>query len=355
MQNLLRLQLQHFRSHRHVYVTFTHPTVAFVGPNGIGKTHFLEAIQVISLLRGFTSWNHICQKGESFFRIRALLHPEDLVEITYTLGKSLTLHYNQTPITPLSQWIGKYPVISLRPQEILWVEGEADLRRQWIDRILAQAYAPYLHALSRYTKAVENYNRLLKAAASLHEKAPWEKILTQTGILVQTYRAQALRHLSDLISQTYSFFADKETVTLRYHFSVPPEEESWHKAWEKNRKVLQEKQVLFWGPHRDSLEISLGGLAARHTASQGQKKSLLIALKVAEFYFLNQKTQKSPWILLDDIFEKLDPGRLSQLKSLLATLPQTHIFLTDSDPKRVADYFPEAQQIYLPLPHGMEN
>lgn len=355
MQNLLRLQLQHFRSHRHAYVTFTQPTVAFVGPNGIGKTHFLEAIQMISLLRGFASWKHMCQKGTSFFRIRALLHLDELLEISYTVGKGLTLHYNQTPITPLSQWIGKYPVISLRPQEISWVEGEADLRRQWIDRILAQAHIPYLQALSRYNKALENYNRLLKTDASPKEKTPWEKILTEAGIFLQTYRYQAIRHLDHLLSQTYSFFSEKETITLNYSFSIPPDEESWQKAWEKNYKLLQEKNVLFWGPHRDTLEVSLDSLEARHTASQGQKKSLLIALKIAEFHFLNQKTQKKPWILLDDIFEKLDPKRLYQLKSLLDTLPQTQIFLTDSDPKRVGEYFPEAQQICLPLPHGMEN
>lgn len=318
---------------------------AWVGPNASGKTSILEAIQKLTILRGFGKEEEMMRWGSSGYRLRARLS-EGIVEVTYEKGKGTRVYWEGEVVQPLSRWIGRFPVVSLRPADITWIEGGAMERRRWADRLLSQLSPPYLEALTRYQRALDQRNALLQAnETSLTLLEPWENILISEGVRIQQMRQELAGALAPIIAEYYALFGG-ERPHLIYKSSVEPDRQSWLSAWERQRKEELRLGRTLIGPHLEDFILRLDGQVARGYASEGQKKSLLIALKWAEVAHLRAKGRQ-PILLLDDVGEKLDKHRLSALGRLSRLAAQT--FLTDTDLSRVQETFPELSVIQTPL------
>ncbi len=336
MERVHALEVRHFR--RYEYQAFAFPEVgqAFVGPNAIGKTTLLEALHKVAILRGFGKENELLQWGQRAYRLRAQLS-SGWVEIQYEKGQGTRVVWQGEEVRPLSEWIGRLPVVVLRPTDTEWIEGPAALRRRWADRLLSQLSPAYLAALSRYQQALAQRNALLAQNPSADSLHAWERLLMQEGLLLQRYRLQLAQALEAPLQAFYSELGP-EKPHLTYRLLVEPSEEAWQKAWARWRPLEQRRGHTLLGPHAEDFLLSLDDKPARGYTSEGQKKSLLIALKWAETTHIGQR-HRPPLLLLDDIGEKLDSQRLQAVGRLTRLASQT--FLTDTDPHRVQAAFPD--------------
>ncbi|MCX7763738.1 MAG: DNA replication and repair protein RecF [Bacteroidia bacterium] len=336
---LRAIELVDFRCYERALFMLGERGTAWVGPNASGKTSALEGIQKLALLRGFGKDEEMLRWGASQYRIRARLD-EETIEVLYEKGKGTRLFREGQAIQPLSAWIGRLPVVSLRPADISWVEGGAAERRKWADRLLSQLSHEYLMALARYQRALDQRNALLSQPETPEQQLTlWEEVLLREGIVLQKMRQELSEKLLPILRAYYDYFG-KEPVGLAYRLSVLPSKEAWEQAWKRLRKEEYRLRRTLLGPHLEDFVLTLSGRPARGYASEGQKKSLLIALKWAEMQYLLQQGHR-PILLLDDIGEKLDRNRLLAVGRLSRFALQT--FLTDTDEKRVRETFPEVE------------
>ncbi len=336
MERVQALELSHFRRYEHERFTFEEVGQAFVGPNAAGKTTLLEALHKVALLRGFGKESELIQWGHSGYRLRARLS-SGVVEVTYEKAQGTRVVWQQQEVRPLAEWIGRLPVVVLRPSDTEWIEGPAALRRRWADRLLSQLSPTYLAALSRYQKALAERNALLTQNPSPEALYAWESFLIQEGLVLERYRLQLAEDLEGPLQAFYSELGS-EKPRLSYRLFVEPTEEAWRRAWERLRPLEQRRGYTLLGPHTEDFVLTLDDKPARGYTSEGQKKSLLIALKWAETTHLSQQ-HRPPLLLLDDIGEKLDSQRLQAVGRLARLAGQT--FLTDTDARRVQMAFPD--------------
>lgn len=340
---LRAIELSDFRCYTSVLYRLGERGTAWVGANGSGKTAALEAIQKVALLRGFGKDEEMLRWGTTRYRLRARM-TEGIAEVTYEKGKGTRVFWEGEPVQPLSQWIGRLPVVSLRPGDIVWIEGSAAERRRWADRLLCQLSPAYLEALSRYQRALQQRNALLSLPdTSSAQLEPWERILHTEGIRLQTMRIALSEQLAPILQEFYAHLG-RESLNLTYQLSVNPQPEAWVQMQERLRSRERRLGRTLLGPHLEDFVLTLDGRPARGYASEGQKKSLLIALKWAEVAHLQQQN-RPPLLLLDDIGEKLDRERLRAVGQLSHLAVQT--FLTDTDENRILETFPEVEIIRM--------
>ncbi|MCX7605982.1 MAG: DNA replication and repair protein RecF [Bacteroidia bacterium] len=340
------LELRDFRRYEHALLEFPTEGVAFVGPNAAGKTSFLEALHKVALLRGFGKEEEMVRWGKRGYRLRVRLST-GTAEVSYEQGKGTRVVWEGEAITPLARWIGRIPVVLLRPGDSEWIEGPAAVRRRWADRLLSQVSSTYLGTLMQYERALAQRNALLGQPDSTPALLDsWEALLVETGPFLQRMRLQLAPLLEDSLRTFYGCFGP-EKIHLHYKTTVDPSPEAWRKAWSHLRpKEVHVGRTLI-GPHLEDFQVQLGEQPARGYASEGQKKSLLIALKWAELQHLKGQQTFSPLLLLDDVGEKLDKPRLEALGQLTRLAGQT--FVTDVEERRVREAFPELPIVRLPL------
>ncbi len=335
---VVAIELQDFRKHARALVEVSEVGLAFVGPNASGKTSFLEALHKVALLRGFGREEEMVRWGAQGYRLRARL-TEGIVEVRYQKGRSTQVLWEGQPVQPLARWIGRLPVVLLRPGDTEWIEGGGTLRRRWADRLLSQADPAYLEALAQYEKALTQRNALLaQPDPSPLQLEAWETHLVRAGIYIQKARMQLVEALQAPLRQFYSAIGP-EQPSLSYSLSTVPDLAAWQASWNRLRKAERLRGRTLIGPHVEDFRLELEGHVARGHASEGQKKSLLIALKWAEMTYLSRLHPHGPILLLDDIGEKLDARRLAAVGQLSRTASQT--FVTDTDEKRLREAFPE--------------
>lgn len=338
---LRAIELSDFRCYTSRIYSLGERGTAWVGANASGKTSALEAIQKVALLRGFGRDEEMLRWGTTRYRLRARMDA-GIAEVTYEKGGGTRILWEGEPIQPLSQWIGRLPVVSLRPGDVIWIEGGAAERRRWADRLLSQLSPAYLEALSRYQRALEQRNALLNLPdGSAAQLEPWERILRTEGIRLQTMRIALAERLAPVLTEFYACFGE-EALSLTYRTSVEPTPEAWTHIQQRLRPQEYRLRRTLLGPHLEDFILMLDGRPARGYASEGQKKSLLIALKWAEVAHL-QSQGRPPLLLLDDIGEKLDRNRLRAVGQLSRLAAQT--FITDTDRQRILDTFPEVEII----------
>ncbi|MCS6790367.1 MAG: DNA replication and repair protein RecF [Bacteroidia bacterium] len=343
------IELTNFRRYEKALFEVSPQGLAWVGPNASGKTTLLEAIHKVAILKGFGREEEMLRWGASWYRVRLRLS-EGLAEMSYERGKGTQLIWNGSPVSPLSQWLGRLPIVSLRPADVEWIESGAEARRRWSNKILSQLSPEYFAALYAYQRATDQRNALLaQGNVSPVLLEPWEAQMIRYGTLIQTKRLALVEALQPALQTFYSQFGS-EKVKLEYRLTCEPSAEGWHHRWRTLHAQEQQKARTLLGPHREDFALYLQGKLARTHASEGQKKSLLIALKWAEAQHLQQLTLRGILLLLDDIGEKLDRMRLSAVGQLSRLAMQT--FLTDVEERRVRDAFPELPIHFLEPPEG---
>lgn len=311
----------------------------FIGSNGEGKTNFLDAVYYLSFCRSaFTvADSHVIRHGEEFFMLDGLYLDEEGVEENVFCGmkRGTKKHFkrNKKEYKKLSSHIGLIPLIFVSPADTIFIEGGSDERRRLMDVVISQYDVTYIDALNRYNKALQQRNSLLKSEEEPDEDlmALWEEQMACYGEVLYEKRNAFIDELIPLFQDFYGRISgEKEKVSLRYvsHCQRGPLLDVIRRDRFKDRAV----GYSLHGAHRDDLEMLIGDYPIKREGSQGQNKTFVIALKLAQFDFLKRTCSKTtPILLLDDIFDKLDAGRVEQIVRIVSGDDFGQILLTDTN------------------------
>jgi len=335
---LERLSIINYKNISEATLTLSPKINCFIGHNGAGKTNVLDAIYFLSFCHSAhtTQDSLVINHDEEFFVLEGKYHDEEPIDIYCGMKRGAKKHFrrNKKEYKRLSEHIGLIPIVLVSPADNYLVEGGSEERRRLMDVVIAQQDPTYIENLNRYNKALQYRNVLLKKEEgdpdlSLIELM--EEEMARTGELVYAKRRQFIRELTPLFQQFYEAISSgHEQVSLSYlsHCQRGPLLEIIQRDRSKDFAV----GYSLHGIHRDDLEMMLDGHPMRREGSQGQLKTFVIALKLAQFEFLKQSgTKTTPLLLLDDIFDKLDTSRVEKIIQLVAGDQFGQIFITDTN------------------------
>ena len=315
----------------------------FIGQNGVGKTNVLDAIYYLSFCHSANNPidSQVIRHGEAFFMIEGRYAADQatdtadelLISCGFKPGSKKHFKKNKKEYKRLSEHIGLIPVVMVSPSDTLLIDGGSEERRRLMDMVISQYDRSYIEALNRYNKALQQRNTMLKAEEEPNSDviSLWEEQMAMAGKQIYQKRDAFVKEMAPIFQRFYETISgNREQVALNYvsHCQRGPLLEVIQRDRFKDRAV----GYSLHGIHRDDLEISLGGHQMKREGSQGQHKTFVIALKLAQFDFLKRtNTQTTPLLLLDDIFDKLDAQRVEQIVSLVAGNEFGQIFITDTN------------------------
>ena len=312
----------------------------FIGQNGVGKTNVLDAIYYLSFCHSANNPidSQVIRHGEEFLMIEGKYRGERLPEellITCGIKRGQKKHFkkNKKEYKRLSEHIGLIPVVMVSPSDTLLIDGSSEERRRLMDMVISQYDRSYIEALNRYNKALQQRNTMLRAEEEPNYEVTsiWEEQMAMAGEQIYQKRDAFVKEMVPIFQRFYETISgNREQVALNYvsHCQRGPLLEVIQRDRFKDRAI----GYSLHGIHRDDLEIALGGHQMKREGSQGQHKTFVIALKLAQFDFLKRtNTQTTPLLLLDDIFDKLDAQRVEQIVSLVAGNEFGQIFITDTN------------------------
>lgn len=315
-----------------------------LGMNGMGKSNLLDAIHFLSIGRAMNGLpdSALMKHGENTMLVKGVFKNdsggEDTVSCGVTEGKSKRLRCNGKDCRKMSEHIGRFPVVSVTPNDSRLVSGSAEERRKLMDMVISQANPLYLASLMRYSRSLESRNRMLRAG--VRDKLLYESVentMAEAAAVVHDIRKNWVAEIAPQIEGVYERLSGRrETVGLAYNSRL--NEKSFTELLEERR---QKDTVLGYtsaGIHRDDIEVSLDGMSMRNLGSQGQLKTFVIALRLAVFGFLKKARNITPLLLLDDIFDKLDASRVENImKEVTSNNDFSQIFITDTNRKHLDD------------------
>ena len=313
---LRRITLQHFRNIAFTELEFTGRQQFFVGDNGQGKTNLLEAAGFVSALRSFRTAETkvLIAHGQPEAAVACEFDHErfGVTKLVIKLrpgGKEVWCDGEK--VTRLGDYLGRFPTVVFSSQDQQLVRGAPSLRRRWLDFTLAAMDTSYLQALQTYHKALAERNALLKRGAEAGELGAFERPLAAAAAELQTKRASGVAELAGHVTAAYEQIADgAERAGLRLAPDITAENAAaWAGVFAKNRGRDQQFRTTIAGPHRDDLAFTLEERAARDFGSEGQQRSLVLALRLAQVSFFRARAGVEPLLLADDVLGELDPAR----------------------------------------------
>lgn len=342
--------LRSFRNHHETAFEFGARVNVLLGENGQGKTNALEALSFLCLTKSFyaSADATVMQQQQSFFEIKSVMLSDEgkefHVRVTYDdTKKEKKFTINGAEVEKFSAVIGMFPVVILSPENNSITFGSPADRRKFVDLVISQSSKAYVEDSMEYRRIVRQRNAILAEAKGRDisaEIAPWNEMLVHYGSRIVHRRNTFLNEFAPYIAQTYLDIVDeRETPKIEYAPSVNiTSASSLEQIAEALQKKLSKKkqdearfQTTLVGPHRDEIIFSLNALSLKHFASQGQHKTFLVALKVAEFFYLKERCHETPVFLLDDVFSELDEHRSKKLLTVAESLGQ--IFITTTSEK----------------------
>lgn len=342
MLRLSNISLTQFKNYTFSTFNFNERVIGICGLNGRGKTNLLDAIYYACFTKSyFTKTDALnVQFATDGFRLEALFNAQKVVLVHRLTGKKELL-LNDTPYDKFSKHIGKFPAVMIAPDDIELITGGSEGRRRFLDTVISQVDEQYLQHLILYNKVLQQRNSLLKRFAE-QGSADWPLLevldfqLGTPGIYIYQTRADFMKQLMPLANDLYGTIAGKkEAVALEY------ESQLHSKSFEELLLQNREKDLILQrsngGIHKDDISFLLNGQVFKNIASQGQRKSLLFALKLAEFQLIKSYKGFAPLLLLDDVFEKLDQNRMQQLLQWVCTDNDGQVFITDTHKERLED------------------
>ncbi|RZK49658.1 MAG: DNA replication/repair protein RecF [Pedobacter sp.] len=352
---LKNLTLLHFKNCASAELCFSEGANAFVGNNGAGKTNLLDAIHYLCLCKSYFNPidNQQIKQGEELFLIQGDFERQAKAEkITCGLKKNQKKQFkrNKKEYAKLAQHIGLFPLVMISPYDINIIMEGSEERRRFLDNVISQTDAKYLDTLIAYNRCLLQRNALLKQAnTSFHLDLNLLEILDAqlVGLGNQIYqkRKSFLTIFIELFQAYYKRISGQaESVELSY--SSPLNEADFDSLLQANLSKDRHLERTSVGIHKDDLLFCIGGFPLKKFGSQGQQKSFLIALKLAQYAFLDQQNGFKPILLLDDIFDKLDESRVQELMEMVSAHDFGQIFITDTNASRIAEIF---QKIGTPI------
>jgi len=350
---LTNFKLNNFKTYTELDVDFCSNINCLVGNNGVGKTNLLDAIYYLSFCKSF--FNPIdsqnIRQDEEYFAIHGTYRFEPdsvLVSCILKKGTPKQMRWNKKAYKTFGEHIGKIPLVIISPQDQNIIMGGSDVRRKFIDGVISQTDKGYLDHLLQYQKALDQRNRLLKqfyddrqwdeASISI-----WDDQLVRHGQVLYDGRKAFLQEFLPLFAEYFSWITNSsEQAVLKYvSKSEAPLQQQLMEARQSDKYAL----YTTVGPHKDDLELAIGDFSIKRFGSQGQQKTFVLALKLAQFEYIYQRCGQKPILLLDDIFDKLDMLRVTQLIHLVGTDRFGQVFLTDTQPGRVENIFAQIPQV----------
>jgi DNA replication and repair protein RecF len=343
---LRKLILTNFKNYELGELEFSPKINCLVGNNGVGKTNILDAIHYLSLTKSFfNSIDSISIKhGEDYFTIQGTFNrddEEDNIYCAFQKQKQKLLKRNGKEYQRLSDHVGRYPVVMISPADsALITEGSED-RRKFMNKIVSQYNTEYLDSVLRYSKALQQRNKLLKDFKTAgrfdsESLSVWDSQLVKYGNYIFSERNVLVNELIPVFQEYYEMISNGiEQVRLQYrsHLSEGDFPEALLNSINKDRYL----EYTTIGIHKDDLFLEMNGFPVKLLGSQGQQKSYLVALKLAKFDYIKRKAGFSPILLLDDIFDKFDADRVEQIIKLVGNHRFGQIFITDTHQSRLQD------------------
>lgn len=354
---VLHVQLENFRNHTLSRLDFGSGVNMLLGKNGQGKTNVLEAISCLSLTKSFYGGSDatLVQFGQDMFAVEGTLVNdagfEHRVRVAYTRSsgeKEFTINGLRTE--HLASVIGMFPVVILSPENNAITFGAPSDRRKFMDLVLSQLSRAYFDDLLEYRRVLRQRNRILDRGRQQGDVRgavlkPWDQNLAEYGARIVHRRLRFVEEFGKYVTRSYAGLVVADEEPEIHYVSAPAIEskENINQITERILAELDEKQpeecrrgMTLVGPHRDDLVFQLNGIDLQKYASQGQHKTFLVALKVAEFHYLKEKREETPMLLLDDVLSELDDDRSRRLLSHIAGLGQAVVTTTNGTPFREA-------------------
>ena len=353
LSTIKHISLVQFRNYSKASFSFDKPVTCITGANGAGKTNLLDAVYYLCYTKSYftSSQQNIAQKGMEGFRLEANFNAglkDEIIACVWRQGKKEifadTVEYEKP-----TDHIGKYAAVMIAPDDMELVNDGSELRRKWMDSILGQVDRTYLECLMRYQRVLLQRNAWLKQQAfnpstSGDELDYYNTQLIQDGSYIFDKRQQFIAGFLPILQQYYhELSGGKEVIAIHYESDLLQHPLAhWLKEGLQNDMRLQR---TLRGIHKDDLVFLLNEVPIKNYGSQGQKKSFLFALKLAQYAYLSKQLGYLPILLLDDVFEKLDQQRMEALLRIIRTKDFGQVILTDTHPERVKAAFGDGVEV----------
>ncbi|MEH2358579.1 DNA replication/repair protein RecF [Nostoc sp.] len=345
---LKTLSLRQFRNYQDQQVEFTAAKTILVGNNAQGKSNLLEAVELLATLRShrITRDRDLVQEGSAIAQINATLERQTGVsDLTLTLRRNgrRSVALNGESIRRQMDFLGVLNAVQFSSLDLELVRGGPEGRRNWLDTLLIQLEPVYAHILQQYNHVLRQRNAFLKRhvetldATSLHsELAVWDAQLATTGTRVIRRRDRAIQRLAPIATAWHaSISGSTEILQIKYLPNIPLEDNHPEEVQQAFLAKIQQRAIAemhqgttLVGPHRDEIELTINQTPARQYGSQGQQRTLVLALKLAELQLIEEVVKEPPLLLLDDVLAELDLSRQNQLLDAIQDRFQTLITTT---------------------------
>ncbi len=348
--NVLRLELKNFRNYKDEVITFGEKTNIIYGDNAQGKTNALEALYIFALGKSFrtTQDRELIKFDEQFTKIALTYRDafrENNIEVTILKDKKKQIKVNGVVIRKLAELIGKLNVVLFSPGELNLIIGGPHMRRRFIDIAISQLRPNYYHLLDRYAKCLEQRNNLLRKIKyenfSEDTLFIWNEKLAEYGSEIIRYRIKYINQLAEFAKEIHSDIC-QDMLNISYTPRYQTKEELIKRLTSDNRREIEQGFTLY-GPHRDDISITINDCDAKTYGSQGQKRTAVLALKLAQAELIFNETGERPIILLDDIMSELDVKRRTYLTEKNST---SQVIITCTDAEILKNY-KQAKKIHV--------
>jgi len=349
------ISLTQFRNYLSQHFSFTEKIIGISGANGSGKTNLLDAIHFLCFTKSYFSKSDTqsVYSNTAGFRIEGNIEKNNLINnLTCILRENNKKEFqlNKENYKKFSEHIGKFPCVFIAPDDVQIITEGSEARRHFLDALLSQLNHGYLQYLIDHKKILDERNSLLKSAAERNYFDEellniLDEQLIKNGEQIFNARKTFLETFLPQVQKEYLTISESnDDVDLNYFSQLI--NVSFRELLKENRQRDLYLQRTGCGVHKDDIEIQMQQLPFKNIASQGQRKSLLFALKLAEYNILKEKKGFAPLLLLDDIFEKLDAQRMHNLLQKVCKEEQTQVFITDTHKERLQKAFEDLQVNY---------
>ena len=348
---LKKLVLINFKNIAQAEITLSERLNCFVGDNGAGKTNVLDAVYYLSMSKSALSMTdgQSVRHGEDFFVVEGTYAGDsgsnDTVNCSFLRRSGKVLKLNGKEYGRMADHVGRFPVVMVSPQDSVLITDAAEERRRYLNAFLSQLDRDYLASLMRYNAVLAERNRFLKSSSDEQMLQIYDMQLADHAARIYERRRDIIERMRPLVAEFYrQLSGDREQVEIEYRSELASASMGELLLASRERDIVNGFTTS--GVHRDDMSLRIGGYPLRKYGSQGQQKSFLMSLKLAQYRILAEVCGERPLLLLDDLFDKLDTSRVENLLTLVAGDDFGQIFITDCNRSRLETILSRAGEKY---------
>ena len=348
---LKKLVLINFKNIAQAEITLSERLNCFVGDNGAGKTNVLDAVYYLSMSKSALTMTdgQSVRHGEDFFVVEGTYAGDsglnDTVNCSFLRRSGKVLKLNGKEYDRMADHVGRFPVVMVSPQDSVLITDAAEERRRYLNAFLSQLDRDYLASLMRYNAVLAERNRFLKSSSDEQMLQIYDMQLADHAARIYERRRDIIERMRPLVAEFYrQLSGDREQVEIEYRSELASASMGELLLASRERDIVNGFTTS--GVHRDDMSLRIGGYPLRKYGSQGQQKSFLMSLKLAQYRILAEVCGERPLLLLDDLFDKLDTSRVENLLTLVAGDDFGQIFITDCNRSRLETILSRAGEKY---------